>query len=71
MAYPEKLYNAFGHSVKSVVTINSCVIDTPIVRMFVYQMTESFGSWERFWSIIFAPFLAKVAYILHEAQDPS
>jgi hypothetical protein len=46
MANLEKLYNAFGYSINSVVTINNCVFDTPIVRMFVCQMTENFGTWE-------------------------
>jgi len=46
MATLEKLYNAFGYSINSVVTINNCVFDTPIVGMFVCQMTDNFGTWE-------------------------
>ena len=42
----EKLYNAVGYSINSVVTIDNCVFDTPIVRMFVCQITENFGTWE-------------------------
>jgi len=42
----EKLYNAVRYSINSVVTINNCVLDTPIGRMFVCQMTENFGTWE-------------------------